>query len=50
MPNDKEVLEGKPFAILSYLWILCLVPLILKKENRFAMFHAKQGLVLFIGE
>ena len=50
MPDDKEVLEGKPFAILSYLWILCLVPLILKKENRFAMFHAKQGLVLFIGE
>src|SRR3989338_9637653 len=50
MPDDKEVLEGKPFAILSYLWILCLVPLILKKENRFAVFHAKQGLVLFIGE
>ncbi|MBI4974870.1 MAG: hypothetical protein HZC19_03600 [Candidatus Omnitrophica bacterium] len=50
MPDDKEVLEGKAYAILSYLWILCLVPLILKKENRFAMFHAKQGLVLFIGE
>lgn len=50
MPDDKEVLEGKPYAILSYLWILCLVPLILKKENKFAVFHAKQGLVLFIGE
>ena len=50
MPEDKEVLEGKPYAILAYLWILCLVPLILKKENKFALFHAKQGLVLFIGE
>lgn len=48
--DDKEVLEGKAYAILSYLWILCLVPLILKKENKFAMFHAKQGLILFIGE
>jgi fumarate reductase subunit D len=48
--EDKEVLEGKPYAVLGYLWILCLVPLILKKENKFALFHAKQGLVLFIAE
>ena len=51
MPDEnKEVLEGKAYAILSYLWILCLVPLILKKDNKFALFHAKQGLILFIGE
>ncbi len=48
--EEKEVLEGKAYAILAYLWILCLVPLILKKDNKFALFHAKQGLVLFIGE
>ena len=48
--EDTEVLEGKPYAILAYLWILCLVPLIIKKDNKFAMFHAKQGLVVFIGE
>ena len=48
--EDKEVLEGKPYAILAYLWILCLIPLILKKDNKFALFHAKQGLILFIGE
>ena len=48
--EEKEILEGKAYAILSYLWILCLVPLILKKDNRFALFHAKQGLVLFIAE
>jgi uncharacterized membrane protein len=50
MAEDREVLEGKAYAILAYLWILCLVPLILKKENKFALFHAKQGLILFIGE
>ena len=48
--QSQEVLEGKAYAILAYLWILCLVPLILKKDNKFALFHAKQGLVLFIGE
>ncbi|MCM8760784.1 MAG: DUF4870 domain-containing protein [Candidatus Omnitrophica bacterium] len=48
--DEKEVLEGKPYAILAYLWILCLIPLLLKKDNKFALFHAKQGLVLFIGE
>ena len=48
--EEEEILEGKAYAILSYLWILCLVPLILKKDNRFVLFHAKQGLVLFIAE
>lgn len=48
--DSKEVLDGKAYALLSYLWILCLVPLILKKDNKFALFHARQGLVLFIGE
>ncbi|MDD5614131.1 MAG: hypothetical protein PHQ54_03550 [Candidatus Omnitrophica bacterium] len=47
---DKEVQEGRLFAILAYISILCFVPLLLKKDNRFAFFHAKQGLVLFIGE
>ena len=50
MPEDKEIQEGKIFAVIAYLWILCLVPLLLKKENKFALFHAKQGLVLFICE
>jgi uncharacterized membrane protein len=48
--EDKTVAEGKVWAILAYLGILCLLPLLLKKENKFALFHGKQGLVLFIGE
>jgi uncharacterized membrane protein len=38
------------YAILSYLFILCLIPVLMKKENEFVRFHARQGLVLFIAE
>lgn len=37
-------------AILSYLGILFLIPLLVVKDNPFVQFHAKQGLVLFIAE
>lgn len=50
MAEDNEIQEGKILAILSYLGILCLVPLLLKKNNKFVLFHGKQGLVLFLGE
>jgi len=48
--ESKEVLEGKIFAILSYLSILCIIPLIFKKNNQFVLAHGKQGLVLFVAE
>jgi len=49
--QDSQVIEeGRFFAIVGYISILCLVPLLLKKENSFASFHGKQGLVLFIFE
>ncbi|MBD3379322.1 MAG: hypothetical protein GF408_02550 [Candidatus Omnitrophica bacterium] len=38
------------YAILAYLWILCLVPILMKKEDPFVKFHARQGLMLFIVE
>ena len=47
---DPEVEDGKFFAAVGYIFILCLVPLVLKKENKFAIFHGKQGLVLLILE
>lgn len=34
---------------LSYLWLISLVMLLVKKNDEFVQFHAKQGLVLFIG-
>lgn len=46
--QDKEIREGKIFAVVAYWLFLCILPLILKKDNKFAVFHGKQGLVLFI--
>ncbi len=40
--------EQKIFGILAYLGILVLVPLLVKKDDDFVHFHAKQGLVLLI--
>jgi len=37
-------------AIISYIGILCLIPILTKEEDGFVKFHAKQGLVLFIAE
>ncbi len=48
--EDKDVKDGKVFALISYLGILVIITLLLKKDNKFALFHAKQGLVLFICE
>ncbi len=47
---DPEIQEGKFFAAVGYISVLCFVPLLLKKGNRFAQFHGKQGIVLFILE
>ncbi len=41
---------GTLFAALSYLWLFCLVPLLLKRGDEFVAFHARQGLVLFMLE
>ncbi|MDD5671949.1 MAG: hypothetical protein PHN49_09935 [Candidatus Omnitrophica bacterium] len=49
-PQDAEVQEAKFFAAIGYLSVLCFVPLFLKKQNKFAQFHGKQALVLFILE
>ncbi|MCK5320711.1 DUF4870 domain-containing protein [Candidatus Parcubacteria bacterium] len=48
--KDKDIEDNKTVAALSYIWVLCLVPLLTKKRSKFAQFHAKQGLVLFIAE
>ena len=47
---SKEVEEGKIFAFLGVFLTLIgfLIVLLAKKENKYAMYYAKQGLVLFI--
>ncbi|MCC7523131.1 DUF4870 domain-containing protein [Candidatus Uhrbacteria bacterium] len=46
--DPKDVEENKLLAAIAYLWILCFVPLLLKKDSKFAYEHGKQGLVMFI--
>ena len=45
-PQDIE--KNKFTAILSYLGILVIVPILAAKESKFARFHANQGLILCI--
>jgi uncharacterized membrane protein len=36
--------------VLSYLWVLALVPLLLEKDDSEVQWHAKNGLALFVAE
>ena len=52
MPKEnKKILspDEQFMGALSYLWGLCLLPLLNKKDSEFCQFHAKQGFVLFWG-
>lgn len=46
--KTSENTNNKSIALLSYLGILVLVPLLTAKDDEFVQFHAKQGLVLLI--
>ena len=47
-PAGDDVEKAKGMAWLSYLGILWLVPLLTMKDNAFAKFHVKQGIMLTI--
>ena len=36
--------------LLSYLWLLALVPLVVEKQDREVQWHAKHGIVLMVAE
>jgi len=44
--DNQDVESNKVIASLSYIFILCLVPLLLKKNSEFTQFHARQGLTI----
>lgn len=49
--HDKDDIESnKGMAIISYLGPLCIIPFLTSKNSKFAKYHAKQGLNLFIAE
>ena len=46
--DKKDIEDNKMMAAIGYIGILFLVPLLAAKQSKFAQFHAKQGMVLFI--
>jgi uncharacterized membrane protein len=56
MPEEKpksdsnDIEQNKAIAAIGYIWILCFVPLFMKRDSKFCQFHGKQALVLFIVE
>lgn len=46
--KDPDVEANKAIAAIGYLGILCLIPLLAKKNSPFAQHHGKQGLVIVI--
>ena len=50
LAEDFQTEEGRMAAIMSYIPILCFVPLLNMKENKEARFHARQGVMLFLIE
>ncbi len=46
--RSKGGMKSRLMAIMSYLGILCFVPLLRNKDDEFVHFHAKQGLVIWM--
>ena len=44
--DQHDIDNNRIVAAIGYVFILCLLPLLGKKESKFAQFHGKQGLVL----
>lgn len=42
--------NSRAMGIISYLGPLCIIPILTAKDSEFAMYHANQGLILFIAE
>lgn len=46
--DSRDIEDNRVMAILAYIWILFLVPLLAAKDSKFARFHAYQGVALFL--
>lgn len=46
-PDSNDVQQNKYIAMLSYLGIFLLIPMILRRDSQFCRYHLNQGVVLF---
>ena len=45
---EQDIRQNKGMAVLSYLGLLVLIPLLAAKDSPYARFHTNQGLVIFL--
>jgi len=48
MSEQTPTQEEKIISAIGYIWLLFLIPLLIKRNNEFCQHHAKQGLILFL--
>ena len=48
--DQNDIESNKIMAVLAYIGILFLIPLLVAKDSKFAKFHTNQGIVLFIAD
>ncbi|MDP3899736.1 MAG: DUF4870 domain-containing protein [bacterium] len=46
--SNEDIEKNKVVSALSYIFILCLIPLLLKQTSPYAQFHARQGLTITV--
>ena len=49
-PGSTPSSNRNVMIVLSYLWLLALVPLLMEKDDKEVQWHAKHGLVLMVAE
>ena len=47
-PEQQDIRLNKEVAAFAYVWVMSIVVLAARRDSKFAQFHAKQGLVLFL--
>lgn len=46
--DKKDIANGKLMSFLSYIYVLALIPFFIEKNNKYVVYHAKQGMNLLI--
>ena len=49
-PGGTQSSNRSVMIVLSYLWLLALVPLLVEKDDKEVQWHAKHGIVLMVAE
>lgn len=46
--DKKDIEDNRLIAAISYISLLCLIPLLLKKDSKFCQEHGRQGFIVFL--